>query len=313
MKLVFMGTPDFAVPCLEALVSAGHDVAAVFTQPDKPKNRGHKLSFTPVKEKAVELGIPVYQPVSLRRSKSEDAGEAIDALKELAPECIVVVAYGQILPKEILELPAYGCVNVHASLLPMNRGAAPIQHCIINGEKQSGVTTMYMAEGLDTGDMIFSEAVEIDERMTASVLHDRLSRLGAALIVKTLEAIEKGTAPRIPQGDGETCYASMITKEMCRIDFTKSADKVYDMIRGLSEAPCAFTTLGGKRLKVYFAEKTGEKSALPDGTAADDRLGVVCGGEVLRLTDIAPEGSRRMSADEYLRGKKVSVGTRFGD
>ena len=313
MKIVFMGTPDFSVPCLEALVKAGHEVAGVFTQPDKPKNRGHKMSFPPVKEKALELGIPVYQPLSLRRSKSEDAVKAFDTLSELAPECIVVVAYGQILPKEILELPKYGCVNVHASLLPMYRGAAPIQHCIINGEKQSGVTTIYMAEGLDTGDMILSESVEIDERMTASVLHDRLSEMGAELIVKTLAQIEKGTAPRTPQGDGRTCYASMITKEMCRIDFTESADKVYDMIRGLSEAPCAFTVLGGKRLKVYFAEKTGIKSVLPDGTAADDRLGVVCGGEVLRLTDIAPEGSRRMSADEYLRGKKVPVGTRFGE
>ena len=218
MKIVFMGTPDFAVPCLEALINAGHEVAAVFTQPDKPKNRGHKMTPSPVKECAVSHDIPVYQPVSFRKSKSEDAVAAYETLRETDPDCIVVVAYGQILPKEILDLPRFGCINVHASLLPRYRGAAPIQHCIINGEKESGVTTMYMAEGLDTGDMILTDRIEIDERMTASELHDRLSEMGARLIVKTLEELEKGTAQRIPQTDENTCYASMLTKEMCRID-----------------------------------------------------------------------------------------------
>ncbi|MCR4780858.1 MAG: methionyl-tRNA formyltransferase [Ruminiclostridium sp.] len=313
MKLVFMGTPDFAVPCLTALNKAGHETAAVFTQPDKPKNRGHKMMPTPVKECAEALGIPVFQPVSLRRNKSADAAQAIDELKSIAPDCIVVVAYGQILPKEVLDIPKYGCINVHASLLPRYRGAAPIQHCIINGEKETGVTTMYMAEGLDTGDMILVDRIAIDERMTASVLHDRLSEMGAELIVETLARVADGTAPRIPQTDEDTCYASMLTKEMCRIDFTQPAEKVYDMIRGLSASPCAFTMLEGKRLKVYFAEKTGISTDLPAGTAADDRLGISCGGLVLRLTDVQPEGSRRMTADEYLRGKKVPAGTVFGE
>ncbi len=312
MKIVFMGTPDFAVPCLEALKEAGHDVAAVFTQPDKPKNRGHKVMFTPVKECAVKYDIPVYQPLSLRRNKSEDADAAINALKEISPDCIVVVAYGQILPKEVLDIPKYGCINVHASLLPRYRGAAPIQHCIINGEKETGVTTMYMAEGLDTGDMILTDKIVIDEKMTASELHDKLSEMGAALIVKTLEEVSKDTAPRIPQTDENTCYASMITKEMCRIDFSKPINEVYDLIRGMSSSPCAFTTLGGMRFKVYFAEKTDIKTDLPAGTAADDRLGVSCGGYVLKLTDVQAEGSKRMSADDYLRGKKVPKGAVFG-
>lgn len=312
MKLVFMGTPDFAVPCLEALVEAGHEVAAVFTQPDKPKNRGHKMTPPPVKECAVSHDIPVYQPLSLRRNKSEDAVAAYNTLCGIAPDCIVVVAYGQILPKEILDLPEHGCINVHASLLPRYRGAAPIQHCIINGEKETGVTTMYMAEGLDTGDMILVDKIAIGESMTASELHDKLSEMGAALIVKTLEQVGNGTAPRIPQTDENTCYASMLTKEMCRIDFSQPIDRVYDMIRGLSASPCAFTFLDGKRLKVYFAEKTGIKTDAPAGTAADDKLGVSCGGYILRLTDIQAEGSKRMDSDAFLRGKKVPAGTVFG-
>ena len=313
MKIVFMGTPDFAVPCLDALVKAGHEVAAVFTQPDKPKNRGHKMTPPPVKECAVSHSIPVYQPLSLRRNKSEDAAEAVETLKSIAPDCIVVVAYGQILPKEVLDIPKYGCINVHASLLPRYRGAAPIQHCIINGEKETGVTTMYMAEGLDTGDMILVGKITIDEKMTASELHDKLSEMGAELIVRTLDEVEKGTAPRTPQTDENTCYASMLTKEMCRIDFSQPIDKVYDLIRGMSASPCAFTFLDGKRFKVYFAEKTDIKTDLPAGTAADDRLGVSCDGYILRLTDVQAEGSRRMSADDYLRGKKVPKGTVFGE
>ncbi|MBQ9383616.1 MAG: methionyl-tRNA formyltransferase [Ruminiclostridium sp.] len=313
MKLVFMGTPDFAVPCLEALINAGHEVAAVFTQPDKPKNRGHKMTPPPVKECAVSHDIPVYQPLSLRKSKSEDAEAAFKMLCNIAPECIVVVAYGQILPKEILDLPKYGCINVHASLLPRYRGAAPIQHCIINGEKETGVTTMYMAEGLDTGDMILVDKLAIDERMTASELHDRLSEMGAKLIVDTLAAVGNGTAPRTPQTDENTCYASMLTKEMCRIDFSKPIDRVYDHIRGMSASPCAFTELFGKRFKVYFAEKTGIKTDKPAGTAVDDKLGVSCGGYVLRLTDVQAEGSKRMSSEDFLRGKKVPAGTVFGE
>ena len=250
MKLVFMGTPVYALSCLEALIGAGHEIAAVFTQPDKPKNRGKQIQMTPVKELALKHEIPVYQPLSLR--KGEDAEKSLEVLKEIAPECIVVVAYGQILPESILELPKYGCINVHASLLPMYRGAAPIQRCIQFGEKKSGVTTMYMAKGLDTGDMILKDEVEIPETMTGSELHDKLAEMGGKLIVRTLEEIQAGTAPRIPQ-EGETCYASMISKEELKLDFTKPAVQVRDFIRAMSAAPCAYTMLDGKRLKVYNA------------------------------------------------------------
>lgn len=311
MNIVFMGTPDFSVPCLSALVEGGHNVTAVFTQPDKPKNRGHKMQMSPVKEKAIEYGIEVYQPLSLR--KGDDAEASLETLRKLAPDCIVVVAYGQILPKEILELPKYGCINVHASLLPRYRGAAPIQRCIIDGEKETGVTTMYMAEGLDTGDMILSEKLEITETMTASELHDKLSEIGAGLIVKTLEQAETGTAPRIPQTDDNTCYAKMLTKETGRIDFTKPADEVYNLIRGLSSSPCAYTFVDGMRLKVYFAEKTDIISDKEPGTAYDDAFGAVCGdGRVLRFAEIQAEGGKRMKAADYLRGRKVPAGTVFG-
>lgn len=306
-----MGTPDFSVPCLDALVKAGHEVAAVFTQPDKPKNRGHKLQMPPVKEYAVEKGIPVCQPRSLR--KGEDADAAIAALWQYEPECIVVVAYGQILPRSVLNIPRHGCINVHASLLPRYRGAAPIQRCIMNGETETGVTTMHMAEGLDTGDMILKEKAAIAPDMTASQLHDELSALGAKLIVQTLEMLEKGTAPRTPQTDENACYASMITKEDCRIDFTKSADIIYNQIRGLSSSPCAFTFLEGKRLKVYFAEKAELNVTAPAGTViGGDVLYAACGDGALRLTDIQPEGGRRMTDSDFLRGRKIPSGTVLG-
>lgn len=312
MNIVFMGTPDFAVPCLTALIEAGHTVSAVFTQPDKPKNRGQKLLPPPVKKCAEENAIPVFQPLSLR--KGEDAESSFAALWRLSPDCIVVAAYGQILPKTILDLPKYGCINVHASLLPKYRGAAPIQHCIVNGERATGVTIMHMAEGLDTGDMILWEETPITETMTASELHDRLSALGASLLLRAIEKIENGTAERIPQKDADSCYASMISKEMCRIDFTKPMAEVYNFIRGMSASPCAFTVLGGKRLKVYFAEKTEERSELPAGTAADDRLSVACGdGRVIRLTDLQYEGAKRMKAEDFLRGRKVEKGTVLGE
>ena len=311
MKIVFMGTPDFSVPCLDALVKAGHEVAAVFTQPDKPKTRGHKLQMPPVKEYALEKGLPVCQPNSLR--KGEEAAAAAAALWQIEPQCIVVVAYGQILPGSILGIPKYGCINVHASLLPRYRGAAPIQRCIMNGETETGVTTMHMAEGLDTGDMILKEKVSIAPDMTASQLHDELSAMGAGLIVQTLKMLEQGTAPRTPQTDDATCYASMISKEDCRIDFTKTADTIYDQIRGLSASPCAFTFLEGKRLKVYFAEKIQPTAAVPPGTViGGDILCVACGEGALRLTDIQPEGGKRMTDSDFLRGRKIPVGTILG-
>ncbi|MDE6030451.1 MAG: methionyl-tRNA formyltransferase, partial [Oscillospiraceae bacterium] len=239
-----MGTPVFSLECLESLIEAGHEVAAVFTQPDKPRNRGKQIMMTPVKECALKHNIPVYQPLSLR--KGEDAERSLAVLKDINPDCIVVVAYGQILPKEVLELPKYGCVNVHASLLPKYRGAAPIQRCIQYGETESGVTTMYMAEGLDTGDMIMKMEVEITPNMTGSHLGELLSTAGAELIVETLEAIEDGTAERTPQS-GETCYASMISKEELKIDFTQPAKQVHDFIRAMAASPCAYTMMDGKR------------------------------------------------------------------
>ena len=305
-----MGTPVFSLACLESLIEAGHEVAAVFTQPDRPKNRGKQIQMTPVKECALKHDIPVYQPLSLR--KGEDAETSMQVLRDIAPECIVVVAYGQILPKEVLELPKHGCINVHASLLPMYRGAAPIQRVIEDGQTVSGVTTMYMAEGLDTGDMILKEEVAIPEDMTGSQLHDALSACGAALIVKTLDALADGTAVRIPQ-EGETCYAKMITKEELKLDFTKPAKQVYDLIRAMSDAPCAFTMLEGKRMKVYMSRIV-EKVSGEAGTIADaEHFIVACGdGNGVQLTEIQPEGGKRMDVNAFLRGKKLEKGASLG-
>ena len=311
MKTVFMGTPVFSLSCLEALIAAGHEVAAVFTQPDKPRNRGKQIQMTPVKECALAHDIPVYQPLSLR--KGEDAEKSLAVLRDIAPDCIVVVAYGQILPKEILELPKYGCINVHASLLPKYRGAAPMQRCIQDGEKLTGVTTMYMAQGLDTGDMIMKSEVEITPEMTGSELHDLLSAAGAELIVKTLSALENGTAVRTPQ-TGDTCYASMITKEELKLDFTKSAEKVHDFIRAMSDAPCAYTFLDGKRLKVYRAVISPIKTSAPAGTIVDpDKFAVSCGdGNCVEFTEIQAEGGKRMDTTAFLRGKKLEKGAMLG-
>ncbi len=306
MKIVFMGTPVFSLNCLESLIEAGHDIAAVFTQPDKPRSRG-KITMTPIKECALEHDIPVYQPLSLR--KGEDAERSLEVLKDIAPDCIVVVAYGQILPREILELPKYGCVNVHASLLPQYRGAAPIQRCIQYGETVSGVTTMYMAEGLDTGDMIKKLAVEITPDMTGSHLHDLLAMTGAKLLVETLEDIENGIADRIPQS-GETCYASMITKEELKIDFTQSAKQVYDFIRAMADVPCAYVMMDGKRFKVFRAQISNEETDAEPGTIIDaERFRVACGdGGAVELIEIQPEGGKRMGLNAYLRGKKLEKG-----
>ncbi len=310
MKIVFMGTPVFSLACLESLIAAGHEVAAVFTQPDRPKNRGKQIQMTPVKECAIKHDIPVYQPMSLR--KGEDAETSMKVLRDIAPECIVVVAYGQILPKEVLELPQHGCINVHASLLPMYRGAAPIQRVIEDGQTVSGVTTMYMAEGLDTGDMILKEEVQIPEDMTGSQLHDALSACGAALIVKTLDALADGTAVRTPQ-EGDTCYAKMITKEELKLDFTKPAKQVYDLIRAMSDSPCAFTMLEGKRMKVYMSRIV-ENVSGEAGTIADaERFIVACGdGNGVQLTEIQPEGGKRMDVNAFLRGKKLEKGASLG-
>lgn len=296
-----MGTPDFAVPCLKALVDAKHNVQAVFTQPDKPRGRGNKLVPTPVKKFAIECNIPVYQPTSLR--KGNDAESSLQVLQELNPDLIVVVAYGQILPKSILNLPKYRCINIHASLLPKYRGAGPIQRCILDGETLTGVTSMYMEEGLDTGDMLIKEEITIGKNMIADELHDALSEMGADVLLKTIQAIEDGSIVRTPQDDSKSTYAKMITKEMSHLDFSKSAQEVHNIIRGIT----GFTSLNGKRLKVFRSEILEKTSSEPFGTIVDtSNFTVVCGdGKCIKFNEVQLEGSKRMDTKVFLRGKKL--------
>lgn len=310
MKIVFMGTPDFAVPCLRNLAESEYEIAAVFTQPDKPKGRGYKMIPTPVKSASLEYDIPVYQPLSLR--KGDDASNALEMLREINPDLIVVVAYGQILPKEILDLPKYGCINIHASLLPSYRGAAPIQWSVLNGEKITGVTSMLMAEGLDTGDMLLKRETEIGENETASSLHDRLSIIGAELLIDTIKGIEEGSIIPEVQDDSLSSYASRITKDMSELDFSKSAKELHNIIRGIT----GFTTLDGKRLKVYDSriKKISNAEIFENGTVTDTNEFIVkCGdGMGLKFYEIQPEGKKRMKTEDYLRGKKIDPGTILG-
>lgn len=310
MNIVFMGTPDFAVPCLQALIDSGENVQAVFTQPDKPKGRGYKLTPPPVKELAMKHDIPVYQPLSLK--KGDDAENSMKVLRELSPDLIVVVAYGKILPAEILELPKHFCVNVHASLLPKYRGAGPIQWSVLNGETVTGVTTMLMADGIDTGDMLLKASTSIGENETASELHDRLSVLGAELLIKTIEGIKNDSITPEKQDDSLSCYAPMLTKDMCPIDFSKPASEVHNKIRGLSAFPCASAVLEGKRLKIYKSELVdGLCQNVPCGTIVNaETFTVVCGdGKCVRFAEIQAEGGKRMKTEDYLRGKPVTKGT----
>lgn len=309
MKIVFMGTPDFAVPCLRTLAESSHQVAAVFTQPDKPKGRGYKMIPTPVKAAALEYGIPVYQPLSLR--KGEDAESSLELLKTIAPDLIAVTAYGQILPKEILELPEYGCINIHASLLPRYRGAAPINWCILNGETQTGVTSMLMAEGLDTGDMLIKRVTDIGENETYQELYSRLSVIGGEVLAETLDALENGTLAPEKQDDSLSCYSPMITKDMSALDFSKTAPELHNIIRGVT----GFTVLGGKRLKVF-------RSVIEEKTAPDAQNGeivdsgtftVKCGGGgLLTFGEIQLEGGKRMKTEDFLRGRKLTKGEILG-
>lgn len=309
MNIVFMGTPDFSVPCLKALIDSGENVSAVFTQPDKPKGRGYKLMPTPVKETALSHNIPVYQPVSLK--SGEDAERSEKLLRELSPELIIVVAYGKILPKAILDIPKY-CINIHASLLPKYRGAAPIQRCVLEGERVTGVTSMLMAEGVDTGDMLLKKSVEIGENETSSELWDRLSVLGAEVLLETVKAVKEDTLAPVKQDESLATHAAMITKDMCPIDFTKSAREVHNQIRGLSSFPCATAILDGKRIKVYRSEIAEERRTdKPCGTVVNVRdFTVSCGGGgCVRLTEIQAEGGKRMKTADYLRGNPISEGT----
>lgn len=307
MKIVFMGTPDFAVQTLESLVKGGHQVIAAVTQPDKPKGRGKSVLMTPVKEKALEYEIPVYQPVKARDP------EFIALLQELNPDAIVVVAFGQILPKAILDIPKYGCINVHASLLPKYRGAAPIQWAVIDGEEVSGVTTMLMDVGLDTGDMLEKAEYVLDPKETGGSLFDRLSTLGGELILSTLEKLENGTATRTPQGESETSYAKMLDKSMGKIDWTMEAVKIERLIRGLNPWPSAYTSLKGKTVKVWAAEVVEGKTTGNPGrvTVTKDQLLVETGENFLAITELQLEGKKRMETAAFLRGFTVEDQTVF--
>ena len=305
MNIVFMGTPEFAVPCLQKLLDAGYPVTGVFTQPDKPKGRGYKLLPPPVKELALQHHIPVYQPVTLK------SDEAFAALQSCAPDLIVVVAYGKLLPKRVLELPRHGCINVHASLLPKYRGAGPIQWAVLNGEAETGVTTMRMAEGLDTGDMLEQSRTPIGENETADELYTRLSHIGADTLLTTLRKLENDALLRTPQQDALSSYAPMLDKSLCPIDFTKDARAVHNQIRGLSSWPAAQTTYKGKRLKVY------ESRLVPmdgePGTVLDPKKFIVaCGKGAVQLLSVQYEGGKRMPADAFLRGRPAEKGEKLG-
>lgn len=307
MRIVFMGTPDFAVPSLQALIDAGHDVCAVYTQPDKPQGRKQILTAPPVKTLALEHDIPVFQPNTL---KNEDEQAR---LRELAPEVIIVVAYGKLLPKAVLDIPPHGCINVHGSLLPRWRGAAPIQWAVIAGDEMAGVTTMQMAEGLDTGDMLLTYETKVGEKETAGELFDRLAQSGAELLTQTLVKLDEIT-PR-PQDDAQSCYAHMLDKQMAVIDWSKSAHEIDCLIRGLNPWPIALTTLSGERLKVFAAEKAAGNGEPGTVLEADPKKGltVACGEGALKLTEIQLVGGKRMKATDFLRGHAIEVGTKLGD
>ena len=309
MKLVFMGTPDYAVNTLEALISAGHNVAAVFAQPDKPVGRKHIITPPPVKVCAEKHGIAVYQPNTLRDGKAEEI------LKEIAPDAIVVVAYGKILPQEILNIPKYGCVNGHASLLPKYRGASPIQWCIVCGETETGVTAMKMDEGMDTGDILKTAKTEIGDEETAEELFDRLSGLTAELLVNTLSDLEKGNITPKKQDEEKASYAPIIKKEMAFLDFKNmTATEIHNAVRGYYSWPCAYFFLENKRVKVIkaaVAENTNSKA----GTVvkSTDSLVIACkDGTAVELVTVQPEGSKPMSAKQMLCGRPIAVGTVIG-
>ncbi len=310
MKIVFMGSPEFSVPCLKVLAESKHEVAAVFTQPDKARGRrGNQLVPTAVKAAALEYGYDVYQPLSLR--KGEDAENAMKILNDIAPDLIVVTAYGQILPKEVLELPKHGCINIHASILPKYRGAAPINWVILNGETETGVTSMQMGEGLDTGDMLIKKTTDIGENETYEELYARLSVMGGEVLAETLEAVENGTLSPEPQDDSLSCYSPMIRKEMSALDFSKSAAEVHNIIRGVT----GFTMLDGKRLKVFRSEISDNIAPdAPNGSIVDEkRFAVKCGdGKAVIFTEVQPEGKKRMASADFLRGKKLTKGEILG-
>lgn len=310
MRVIFMGTPEFSVGTLQAIYEAGHEVCLVVTQPDKPKGRGHAMQYTPVKEYAMEKGIEVFQPIKIRET------EAVEKLKSYQADIIVVVAFGQILSKDILEMCPYGCINVHASLLPKYRGAAPIQWVIIDGEKESGVTIMQMNEGLDTGDMISKVVVPIEEKETGGSYHDKLALAGAKLCVETMKEMEAGSAVRTPQEDAASCYARKLTKELGLIDFKREAVEIERLIRGLNPWPSAYTSLDGKTLKVWQAdviekEYEGKQGMIVEKTKKS--LIVKTAKGALAITELQLAGKKRMTTESFLLGYPVETGTMLGN
>lgn len=309
MKVIFMGTPEFSVGTLQAIYEAGHEVCLVVTQPDKPKGRGHAMQYTPVKEYAISKNMEVFQPQKIKEA------EAIEKLKSYQADICVVAAFGQILPKEILEMCPYGCINVHASLLPKYRGAAPIQWVIIDGKKESGVTIMQMNEGLDTGDMISKVIVPIESKETGGTYHDKLAAAGAKLCVETMKEIEAGTATKTPQKDSDSCYAKMLHKELGLIDFKKEAVEIERLIRGLNPWPSAYTSLDGKTLKIWAAEVMDKEYEGETGTIVEKTkksLIVKTGKGALAITELQLSGKKRMSTESFLLGYPVEVGQVLG-
>ena len=311
MKIVFMGTPDFAEKSLEAVYNAGHEILAVVTNPDRPKGRGMKMVASPVKEFAVSKDLKIYQPEKVRKNI-----EFIEEIKALEPDVICVVAYGKILPKEILEIPKLGCINVHGSLLPKYRGAAPIQWAVINGEKVTGVTTMYMDVGMDTGDMILKEKTEIAPDETTGELWDRLAIIGADLLVKTLEQIENKTAPRIPQGE-DFSMAPMLEKEMSKIDWeSKTAQEIKNLVRGLNPIMGTYSYLNGKKIKIWKVDVVeADSKDIKNGTVlksdSKDGLYIKAKDGVIKVLEIQGENAKRMNIQDFLRGNQIEVGSIF--
>ena len=304
MRILFMGTPEFAVASLRRLVEDGHEICGVFTQPDKPKNRGHKLTFSPVKEYALTQNLPVYQPLKMRD------GEAEALVKQLAPELIVVAAYGKILPEEILNTPPYGSINVHSSLLPKYRGAAPINWAILDGEVETGVSIMYMAKELDAGDVILQKTTPIGEQEDAQALTARLAELGAQALSEAVEALRNGSASRTPQDASRQTYASMLSREMSPIDWNRTARQINCQVRGLIPWPCATTELAGQRFKIYETALGRETAAAPGTVLSAGKQGieVACGdGRSLYLTQLQAEGGKRMAAAAYLLGHPMEI------
>ncbi|MBO5208016.1 MAG: methionyl-tRNA formyltransferase [Lachnospiraceae bacterium] len=319
MKVVFMGTPDFAVGALEAIIKAGHQVTAVVTQPDKPKGRGKEMQITPVKACALKYDIPVFQPVKIKTP------EAIEQLRTYEADIFVVAAFGQLLSEEILNMPKFGCVNIHASLLPKYRGAGPIQWVILDGEKETGITIMQMDKGLDTGDMLFSRKVPIAEKETGDSLHDKLAQVGAELIVEALPKIEAGEVTPVKQNDADSCYAKMLQKSMGKIDWTKQSVEIERLVRGLNSWPSAYTSYHGKTLKIWasdISDKTGEGIVLPTEVTEvvpgmivaveKDAVYVKTGDGSLKLTEVQLEGKKRMPVKNFLLGYQVKVGEMLG-